>query len=125
VLADIRWMTRVVDAPRAVTARGFPVGLEVEVPLRLRDPVATRNDGSFVLSVQKGQGELLRCESSAPDRAAAGPELGIGAFASLYTGWATSADLTRAGLLEGGTGAACAALDAAFAGPTPCLLDEF
>jgi predicted acetyltransferase len=124
-LAEIRWMLRIVDAPGAVAARGFPAGLELEVPLRLRDPVLAANDAVFVLSVRKGRGELTRCES--PERAGggSGPELGIGAFASLYSGWARSAELERAGLLAGGSADRRAALDAAFAGPTAWMLDEF
>jgi predicted acetyltransferase len=56
MLADFRWMTRVVDASAAVAARGFPAGLEVEVPLRLRDTIVTTNQADYVLSVQKGRG---------------------------------------------------------------------
>jgi Sterol carrier protein domain len=50
---------------------------------------------------------------------------GVGALASLYSGWSSSALLARAGLLAGGSAADRAALDAAFAGPAPWLLDEF
>jgi len=54
-----------------------------------------------------------------------GPALAIGAFSSLYTGWASAEMLRRAGKLEGGNDAQRAALDAAFAGPTPWMVDEF
>ena len=57
--------------------------------------------------------------------AASGPLLAIGAFSSLYTGWASTETLRRAGKLAGGSDAQCAALDAAFAGPTPWMVDEF
>jgi predicted acetyltransferase len=125
LLAEIRWMVRVLDAPGAVAARGFPRGLELEVPLRLRDPVVAANDAGFVLSVQEGRGELARCESPGRSGAVSGPELGIEAFASLYSGWARSADLARVGLLAGGSPDQRSALDAAFAGPTAWMLDEF
>lgn len=123
MLADFRWMTRVVDASAAVAARGFPAGLEVEVPLRLRDTIVTTNQADYVLSVQKGRGELTRCEGSRSGADSA--QLGIAAFASLYTGWAGTADLARMGLLRGGSFDQRAALDAAFAGRTPWMLDEF
>jgi hypothetical protein len=51
--------------------------------------------------------------------------LGIGGFSSLYTGWASTATLERAGLLEGGTPEERALLDAAFGGPTPWMAEEF
>jgi predicted acetyltransferase len=118
-LAEIRWMTRVLDAPAAVAARGFPAGLDVEVPVRIRDAEVAGNDGGFVLSVQKGEGRLQ------PAPRAGGPTLDVRGFASLYTGYAGTAALARAGLLTGGNAAERAWLDAAFAGPAPGLLDEF
>jgi len=118
-VAEIRWMTRAIDAAGAVAARGFPFGLEVEVPLRLCDAECAANQGDFVLTVQKGRGEL------APASRAAGPTLDANGFASLYTGWSQTASLARAGRLQGGSAEQRAALDAAFAGPTPWTLEEF
>jgi predicted acetyltransferase len=118
VLAEIRWMTRVVDAAAAVAARGFAPGLHLEAPLELEDPLFPENTGRFVLRVKDGRGSL-------EPGGAAGPRLAIGAFSSLYTGWASTEALRRAGLLSDGRPADCALLDAAFAGPTPWLLDEF
>jgi predicted acetyltransferase len=118
VLAEIRWMTRVVDARGAVAARGFAPGLELEVPFSLRDPIFPDNQGTFRLRVKDGRGEL-----SPGGRG--GPALAIGAFSSLYTGWASPETLRRAGMLEGGSEAQHAALGAAFAGPTPWMVDEF
>lgn len=120
-LAQIRWMTRIVDAPGAIAARGFPECLDVEAPLALRDALFPENDGSFVLRVRKGQGELARSSRATSDA----PSLEIGGLASLYTGFASTSRLARAGLLEGGSPAARDALDAAFAGPAPTCQDEF
>jgi predicted acetyltransferase len=120
-LAQLRWMTRIADAQGAVAARGFAEAVDVEAPLELRDATLRENDGAFVLRVHKGQGELTRAARAPADA----PRLAIGAFASLYTGFADSARLERAGLLEGGTESARAALDAAFAGPAPTCHDEF
>ena len=118
-LAEIRWMLRVLDPVKAVAGRGFPLGLDIEVPLRLRDATRPENAGAFRLAVQKEQGRLEAVSG------AEGPELEIQGLASLYSGWATTASLARAGLLQGGTPDELRALDAAFAGPSPWLLDEF
>ena len=120
-LAQIRWMTRMLDAPVAVAARGFSEALELEVPLQLRDPLLPENDGAFVLRVRKGQGELARASRATAEA----PRLEIGGFASLYTGFAQTPRLERVGLLEGGAPAQRAALDAAFAGAAPVCQDEF
>jgi predicted acetyltransferase len=117
-LAEIRWMTRLIDARGAVAARGFRPGAEGQVSLALRDPLLPDNEGDFVLSLKGGEG----CLEPGGEGAV---RLEIGGFSSLYTGWATTATLARAGLLAGGTQEQRALLDAAFAGPTPWMLDEF
>jgi predicted acetyltransferase len=122
VVVEIRWMLRLNDPAGAVAQRGFPSGFEAEVPLRLCDPLdrRARDDRSepWVLRVSKGEGHL---EAGGQGRVA----MGLGAFASLYSGWAQTATLARAGLLQGGSAAERALLDAAFAGPAPWLPEEF
>ena len=115
---ELRWMLRVVDAEAAIDARGFPTGLTLEVPFELDDTELAANAGRFVLRVDKGRGML---EPGGPGGAA----LAVGAFSSLYAGFSSTADLARAGQLAGGSEEHRAGLDAAFAGPTPALLDEF
>ncbi len=116
--AELRWMLRVLDAPAAVEARGFPSGLEVQVHLELRDSQLAENSGRFVLDVSKGRGQLAPGGSGSI-------ELAIGDFAPLFSGWASATALARVGRLRGGTPEEWAFLDAAFAGPTPWMVDEF
>ncbi len=118
VLAEVRWMSRAVDAMAAVAARGFANVVEATVELEIRDPVLRNNDGRFALVVSKGAGRLEPGGSGAI-------ELGIGAFSSLFTGWANTATLARTGLLTGGTDDQRAALDAIFAGPAPWSPHEY
>lgn len=118
VIAEVRWMSRAVDVVGAVAARGFPRVVEASVELEIRDPVLRGNDGRFVLNVSKGAGRLEPGGSGTI-------ELGIGAFSTLFTGWASSATLARAGLLRGGTDEQREALDAIFAGPAPWSPHEY
>lgn len=128
VWGDIRFMTRVVDPVGAVAQRGFAPALELDAPLVLEEQGASgpaaglaANAGGYRLRVAKGEGRLERTDEHDP----AAPRLGAGAFASLYTGWGQCAFLERAGLLQGGSAEVRADLDAAFAGPTPWLPEEF
>lgn len=118
VVAEVRWMARMIDVARAVEARGFAPGLDLELHLALRDARLPANDGCFVLQVAKGRSRL---EPGGRGTLC----LDAASFASLYTGWADTGILARAGRLEGGSGEERAALDAAFAGPTPWLLEQF
>ncbi len=118
VLAEVRWMTRMVDVARAVEARGFAPGVDVEVHLELRDALIGANHGRFVLRVGKGRGRLEPGGHGAL-------VLDAASFAPLYTGWADTGTLARAGRLVGGSAEERACLDAAFAGPTPWLPEQF
>ena len=89
-----------------------------EVHRALRDDQLPENAGDWVLSVEGGRGSLSRGGRGTV-------HLGVGAFSSLYAGWAGCGVLARAGLVEGAGAEERAALDAAFAGPTPSMLDEF
>ncbi|MBW8486530.1 GNAT family N-acetyltransferase [Actinomadura parmotrematis] len=101
------WMLRLVDAPAAVAARGYPNGVTAEVPLRVEDPHLPANTGSWTLSVAGGEGRLER----SPERPGAA-EVGPNGLAALYAG-VPEGTLRRAGLLRGGP---LGALGAAFAG---------
>jgi predicted acetyltransferase len=113
-----RWMTRVVDAPGAIAARGFAPGLCGSVDLRVVDQQCDWNDGRWRFVVDDGDARL--------EHGGAGDvELGIAALSALYTGYVPARTLAAAGRLHGGTERAIALLDAAFAGPTPWMPDFY
>jgi predicted acetyltransferase len=109
------WMVRIVDAPAAIAARGFPAGVAAEIPLVVHDRLRPGNAGSWRLMVADGRGRLERTAESAD--AVRMTERGL---AALYAGVPT-ATLGAAGLLGGGDPAA---LDSVFAG-TAFMLDDF
>jgi predicted N-acetyltransferase YhbS len=119
------WMLRVVDAPAAISARGFPAAAALSVTLRLDDAALPANSGLWKLEVSGGQGTLTPFETeSGPQLPPAGPvRLGARGFAALYAGTPLPT-LRRAGLAADGDPDADAALDCAFAG-TPFMADHF
>ena len=114
-----QWMLRVISAPAAVAARGFPAGLRASVPLTLADPRFPANSGTWRLTVGDGRGTLTR----GPEEPGAALRLGPRGLAALYAGTPV-ATLRMAGLASGGGPGTDAALDAAFAA-TPYMLDHF
>jgi predicted acetyltransferase len=112
-------MLRVISAPAAVAARGFPAGLRAAVPLTLADPRFPANTGTWWLTVGDSRGTLAR----GPEEPGAALRLGPRGLAALYAGTPV-ATLRMAGLASGGDPGTDAALDAAFAG-TPYMLDHF
>ena len=116
-----RWMLRVVDAPAAIAARGFPAAISLSVPLRIADDARPANSGCWQLSVAGGAG---RFDPLGPDvPAGSAVTLGARGLAALYAG-NPLVTLRQAGLATGGTADDDAALDAAFAA-TPYMLDAF
>jgi predicted acetyltransferase len=116
------WMLRVVDAPAAVAARGFPSAVSLRVPLVIADEIRLANSGPWQLTVADGKGTL---DPASPLPPGQGPPLTLGArgLAALYAGTPVST-LRQAGLAAGGSPGYDAALDAAFAG-TAYMLDAF
>jgi predicted acetyltransferase len=115
------WMLRVVDAPAAITARGFPPAVAAAVPLEINDSARPANSGTWQLEVADGKGALTPAASAAARGAAL--TLGARGLAALYAGTPV-ATLRLAGLAAGGAPDADAALDAAFAA-TPYMVDDF
>ena len=116
------WMLRVVDAPAAIAARGFPPAVSLSLPLVITDRTRPANSGRWQLSVSGGKGILIPNGPVVPPA----PEaltLGARGLSALYAGTPVST-LKLAGLAAGGAPDADASLDAAFAA-TPFMVDEF
>ena len=115
---EIRWMLRVVDAPGAIAARGFPTAVRATVDLDLADRQCDWNGGRWRLTVEGGTGVL--------EKGGGGDvRLTINAFSALYSGYASATTLRQTGLLTGGDPTSWSALTAVFAGPTPSIADFY
>jgi predicted acetyltransferase len=116
---QLRSMLRLVDAPGAVAARGYPAGLRAAVDLEIAgDRQCPWNNGAWRLEVDGGKGSLTPGGRGAV-------RLGPPALASLWSGYATPVALAGAGLLEGGGPGDLDLLAAMFAGPTPWMSDFY
>ncbi len=107
------WMLRVIDAPAAIAARGFPAAAALAVGLHIDDAALPANAGPWTLEVSGGKGALTR--SPGPLSGAGPVRLGARGFSALYGG-VPMATLRQAGLAAGGGADADDALDTAFAG---------
>jgi predicted acetyltransferase len=116
----VMWMLRVVDAPAAIAARGFPRAVSAAVPLVITDAARPANSGRWRLAIGDGKGELV---PEGNGGAAAALNLGARGLAALFAGTPV-VSLRLAGLASGGSPEADGALDAAFAG-TSYMVDDF
>jgi predicted acetyltransferase len=116
------WMLRVVDAPAAIAARGFPGAVSAVVPLAITDAARPANSGRWRLIVGDGKGTLVP-EGDGGVTAAPALSLGARGLAALFAGTPV-VSLRLAGLASGGSPDTDSALDAAFAG-TPYMVDDF
>jgi predicted acetyltransferase len=112
------WMLRVIDAPGAIAARGWPRHLTGEVDLDLTDDVCPWHQGRHRLVLSGGSGRL---EPGGAGTVRLTPR----GLASWYTGAATPQQLRRSGFLSGGDSDTDELLRTATAGPAPTLLDYF
>lgn len=114
------WMLRVVDAPAAIAARGFPRAVSATVPLVITDAARPANSGRWRLVVGDGKGALI---PEGNGGVAAVLNLGARGLAALFAGTPV-VSLRLAGLASGGLPGTDSAIDAAFAG-TPYMVDDF
>jgi predicted acetyltransferase len=117
-----RWMLRVLDAPKAIAARGFSPAVSGSVAIALQDPLLPVNSGSWQMQMSGGRAELIPI--AATDVLAPSLRLGPNGFAAMFAG-APVRLLRAAGLASGGDQDGDELLDAAFAGSPAYLLEYF
>jgi predicted acetyltransferase len=112
-----RWMLRLIDVPRALEQRGWPVGLRGELHLEVVDDLLPDNRGPWIVDVHDGAAEV-RPGGRGDVR------LGIGALSALYSGDASPWTLMAAGRAQVAD-AHAPLLASLFAGPAPWTPDFF
>ena len=116
------WMLRVVDARKALEARGWAPGLRAEAALEVTDALLPRNCGVWRLRIADGRAVVEHAPSArAGEQTLRMTERGL---AALYSGQFSARRAVMAGLAEG----AAPALEAAervFPGGSPWMLEIF
>lgn len=77
------WMLRILDAPAALSARGYPGGVGAELLLKIDDLVMQQNDGYWKLTVEDGKGFV----TSVTDACAANIRLSSNTLSALFSGY--------------------------------------
>jgi len=111
------WMLRIIDVAKALSKRGYPVGVEAELHLTVQDDLLTNNNGNFILRVSGGSGEVTRGGKGEL-------RLNIRGLSPLYTGLYTPHQLQFSGFLEA-TDQVLATATEIFAGSVPWMADFF
>ncbi len=114
-----RWMLRCLDVREALGGRGFPAGVDIDVPVVIADHDVSQNCLAGRLRVADGAGEFCPAEAEA-----GAVRLGANGLAALYAG-APMSTLVTSGLASGGDELVHAQLDAAFGCRAPYLLEYF
>ncbi|MFN2590852.1 MAG: sterol carrier protein domain-containing protein, partial [Actinomycetota bacterium] len=113
-----RNMSRILDVPGALEARGYPEVSGSGV-FAVDDDLFPDNRGAFLIEADGGKVHVSR----APDGTAAEP-IRIGALSSLFTGYATPQQASRMGMVNPDH-PALELFGRLFAGPSPWTPDFF
>lgn len=111
------WMLRIVDVRGALAERGYPVGLDAELHLDVRDDVLPWNHGRFVLEVSGGKAKVRKGGRGRL-------RVDVRGLAPMYTGHHSAAELLAAGYVDGPERDLATAARI-FSGPAPWMPDFF
>ncbi|RKH39322.1 GNAT family N-acetyltransferase [Corallococcus llansteffanensis] len=117
VKLSMHWMTRLLDVPRALEARGWPQGLSGALHLDVQDDLFPENQHRFVLEVGGG---AARVRVGGEGRL----RLHVRGLSPLFTGFLSPRALQLAGMLEADD-ASLEVASALFSGPSPSMRDMF
>lgn len=111
-----RWMLRVINVEKALSKRGYPMGIETELHLEITDDLIAENNGKFILSIANGSGSVTKGGKG-------NFRLDIKGLATLYTGLFSPQQLQLTGI--DATEKVISTATQIFAGSSPWMMDFF
>ena len=111
------WMLRIVHFASAMTARGWPSHVALELDFDVTDDVIAENAGRWSVRIAEGRGEVVRGGKGAI-------RIDVRALASLYSGWLDPFALAATGGIDAPEGE-LEKVAVAFAGGAPWMPDGF
>ena len=114
---EFRWMSRILDVPRALEARGYPA-VDGDCVIAVDDPLFPENAGPF--RIESNGGKVTVSPADGPAEGA----IPVGLLSALYTGYLSAFDLVRLGAIREDD-PAVPVLGRLFAGPPPWSPDFF
>lgn len=112
-----RWMLRIVDVERALSARGYPGDVSTELHFDVTDTLLPANTGRYVLEIQNGAAEVRRGGRGEM-------QCDVRGLAPLYSALFPAQTLKALGWLDGPVHALRDA-ERVFAGPEPWMPEIF
>ena len=111
------WMTRILDVPKAIAARGYAKGLTAQVDIELTDTLIPSNARRWTIEINRGSGT-----ATAGGRGSV--KLDVRNLAPIYTGFVPPLSLKSLGLIEGDD-ELLRTLGDIFAGQSPAMVEQF
>ncbi|MGB3639252.1 MAG: sterol carrier protein domain-containing protein [Rivularia sp. (in: cyanobacteria)] len=112
-----RWMLRIINVEKALSARSYPSAVETELHLEIKDDLIAENNSKFILSIANGSGNVAKGGRGEL-------KLDIRGLAPLYTGLFTPQQLQLAGKIDA-TEKVISTATQIFAGTSPWMMDFF
>ncbi|MGF1479413.1 MAG: enhanced intracellular survival protein Eis [Cyanophyceae cyanobacterium] len=117
VLHQEAWMLRIINVSQALSVRGYPLGVEAELHLDVRDDLIAANNGKFCLKVSQGRGKVTPGGNG-------DFSVNIRGLSPLYTGYLSPQQLQLIGSLQAAPKALATATKI-FSGTPPWMPDFF
>ena len=121
VVDHMRWLLRILDVHDALSARGYPPGVTVELDIEISDDVIEENNGTWRLSVKDGKGLVEKAERPSYFSLT----MDIRTLAPLFSSFRSASQLAQVGLIETIDESQLAIADQVFAGPAPWMSEIF
>ncbi|MDJ0725160.1 MAG: GNAT family N-acetyltransferase [Prochloraceae cyanobacterium] len=111
------WMLRIIDVASALMQRGYPLGIETELHLEVKDEQIHPNNSKFCLQVSQGKAEVIKGGKGEF-------KIDIKSLSCLYSGLFNPAQIKLIGHLDA-TFKALSTANLLFSSPVPWMADFF